>query len=193
MLFVLASYPVLGAGLKYIDEAFDENRFSKKLAYILAPLLGIFWAYCMVVSPVSASILLAIVLGVLLKGKIDNLAHLAGLGVIFAIIFIAGVQLLYIPLAIFTIAALLDEIGNDYVDKKGYLLSKNIFKKIAGHYFDQRWMTKVAILAVALIGMVPIYFFIAMLFFDGAYLLVRWVSDYRYSKKTREAELPDIC
>ena len=115
MYFFLASYPILGAGLKYIDEAFDEHRFNVKIAYILAPILGVLWAYSMVVNAVSATILLAILLGVILKGKIDNLAHVAGLGVIFIIVILAGVNLLIIPLIVFTLAALFDEVGNDLI------------------------------------------------------------------------------
>ena len=60
MYFFLLSYPVLGAGLKYIDDAFDEKIFSKKYALILAPLLAILWAYTMYIDSFSATILLAI-------------------------------------------------------------------------------------------------------------------------------------
>jgi len=186
MYFFLASYPILGAGLKYIDEAFDEHRFNIKIAYILAPILGVLWAYSMVVNAVSATILLAILLGVILKGKIDNLAHVAGLGVIFTIVFLAGINLLVIPLIVFTLAALFDEVGNDYIEKHSYLNSSSIFKKIAGYFFDQRWLTKVAVLAIAIIGIIPLYFFVAMLFFDGAYLLVRGISNSKYRKVTVE-------
>jgi len=186
MYFFLASYPILGAGLKYIDEAFDEHRFNIKIAYILAPILGLLWAYSMIINSVSATILLAILLGVLLKGKIDNLAHVAGLGVIFVIVLLAGINLLFIPLIVFTLAALFDEVGNDYIEKNSYLNSTNISKKIIGYFFDQRWLTKVAILAIAVIGLIPLYFFVAMLFFDGAYLLVRGISNSKFSRATVE-------
>ena len=186
MYFFLASYPILGAGLKYIDEAFDEHRFNVKIAYILAPILGTLWAYSMIINAVSATILLAILLGVILKGKIDNYAHIAGLGVIFGIVVLAGINILLVPLIIFTLAALFDEVGNDYIEKKAYLNSSTIVKKIIGYFFDQRWLTKVAILGIALIGLIPLYFFVAMLFFDGAYLLVRGVSNSKYGRATAE-------
>lgn len=188
MYFFLASYPILGAGLKYIDEAFDEHRFNVKIAYILAPILGVLWAYSMVVNAVSATILLAILLGVILKGKIDNLAHVAGLGVIFIIVILAGVNLLIIPLIVFTLAALFDEVGNDLIEKKGYLNSNSYLQKFVGYFFDQRWLTKVAVLAIAIIGIIPLYFFIAMLFFDGAYLIVRGISHSKYGRATVEEE-----
>ena len=188
MYFFLASYPILGAGLKYIDEAFDEHRFNVKIAYILAPLLGVLWAYSMVVNAVSATILLAILLGVILKGKIDNLAHVAGLGVIFVIVILAGVNLLIIPLIVFTLAALFDEVGNDLIEKKGFLNSNSYLQKFVGYFFDQRWLTKVVVLAIAIIGIIPLYFFVAMLFFDGAYLIVRGISHSKYGRATVEEE-----
>lgn len=179
MYFFLASYPILGAGLKYIDEAFDEHRFNIKIAYILAPILGVLWAYSMIINSVSATILLAILLGVILKGKIDNYAHLAGLGIIFGIIIIVGVELLIIPLIVLTLAALFDEVGNDFIEKEKYLHSNNYSKKFIGFFFDQRWLTKVAVLSIAIIGVIPLYFFLAMILFDGAYLLMRGYSRSR--------------
>ena len=180
MYFFLASYPILGAGLKYIDEAFDEHRYNKKIAYLLAPFLGVLWAYTMLIHPASATILLAIVLGVLLKGKIDNYAHLLGLLMIFMIIIVTGVHILILPLIVLTLAALFDEVGNDFIDKKHFLESNHIGKKLFGYFFDQRWLTKVTILGLGLINIIPLYFFLALLFFDGAYIMVRW-----YSNRTR--------
>ena len=181
MYFFLLSYPILGAGIKFIDEAFDEKTFSKKIALILAPILGVLWAYTMLIDAVSATILLAILCAVFFKGKIDNYAHLAGLLVILGIIFLAGVEFLILPLIVLALSALLDEVGNDYIDKKKYLSSNRFYKKFAGYFFDQRWLTKVAILGIAIIGVFPLYFFLAMVLFDGAYLIVR-----SYGYKSRQ-------
>jgi len=177
MYFFLLSYPILGAGIKFIDDAFDEKRFNVNIAYILAPILGVLWAYSMVINSASATILLAILLGVLLKGKIDNYAHLAGIGIIFAILIISGVNILIIPLIILTLSAIFDEVGNDFIDKHKYLNSNKILQKFIGYFFDQRWLTKVAVLSIAVIGIIPLYFFLAMILFDGAYLLVRGISN----------------
>lgn len=178
--FFLLSYAILGAGIKYIDEAFDEKTFNKKIALIVAPLLGVLWAYTMLINPVSATILLAIIFGIFIKGKIDNLAHLIGLSVILLIVFLAGVELLIPVLIVLATAALLDEIGNDLVDRYGEKLDeKKAWYKIIATFFDQRWMLKIAILGLALLGVISIYFFLAMLLFDEAYLLVRWYSQIR--------------
>jgi len=177
MYFFLLSYPVLGAGLKYIDDAFDEKIFSKKIALVIAPFLALLWAYTMMIDVFSATILLAILIGVFLRGKIDNRAHFIGLAVIIAIIALMGVDLLFLPLVFIAAAAFLDEVGNDVIDYNKGRIDHNLFRnKILVYFFDQRWCTKIAILYAILIGAIPIYFFLAMLLFDGAYLTVRLYS-----------------
>jgi hypothetical protein len=180
MYFFLVSFLLLGAGLKYIDDAFDEKVFNKKLALVLAPFLGILWAYTMIIDQFSATILLAILLGVLAKGKIDNYAHLIGLAVIMLVLIFAGVNLLFLPLIFIATAAFLDELGNDIIDKnKDYFDDNKFLHKITLYFFDQRWLTKITVLYVVLIGLFPIYFFLAILLFDGAYLTVRLYTKSR--------------
>jgi hypothetical protein len=194
MYFFLVAYTLLGAGLKYIDDAFDEKIFNKKIAYAVAPLLGILGAYTMMIDAVSATILLAVVLGVLLKGKVDNYAFLSALLVTVSILILAGVQLLILPLIVLTLAALFDEVGNDIIDKKNYLNGEKRWQQCIGYFFDQRWVMKVVILSLAVVNIVPFYFFAAMFLFDGAYLGVRWYSHIRLqtSKKVRRDEKQGI-
>jgi len=174
MYFYLISYPVLGAGLKYIDDAFDEKTYSRKIALVIAPLLGMLWAYTMTTDPFSATILSAILIGVFLRGKIDNYAHIIGLFIIICSIILIGINLFFLPLVLLATAAFLDEVGNDVVDYNQENIDKNNFWHMSMvHFFDQRWLTKIAILYVVLIGLFPFYFFFAMLLFDGAYLAVR--------------------
>ena len=116
MYFFLLIYALLGAGIKYIDAAYDEKTVNKKIAFIIAPVLGILWAYTMLISIYSATILLAILLGVLLKKKIDNYAFLLGFFIILVIIIPFGIELMILPLIFLTTAAVLDELGNDITD-----------------------------------------------------------------------------
>jgi len=184
--FFLLSFGILGAGIKFIDAAYDDKVFSKKMALGIAPFLGVLWAYTMLIDPVAATILLAVLLGVLLKGKIDNLAHLAGLLIIFAIIFLAGVQLMIVPLIVLSVSALMDEVGNDFVDGKKKGLNMNrLSHKFVVSFFDQRWVLKVVILILSLAGVLPLLFFLAMILFDYAYLGVR-----EYSKIRQGIRLP---
>ena len=185
MYFFLLAYPLLGAGIKFIDAAFDEKTFSKKLAVIIAPLLGVLWAYTMFINSVSATILLAVVVGVFVTGKIDNYAHLIGMLSIFLILLFIGVELMVIPLIFLILAGTLDEIGNDRIDKKKNHLDKNKFShKFAIIFFEHRWTLKVAILIMAIVGVIPFYFFLAMIFFDYAYITVRVCSDIKQDKSS---------
>jgi hypothetical protein len=64
--------------------------------------------------------------------------------------------------------------GNDIIDKNKENFEDNKFlHKITLYFFDQRWLTKITVLYVVLIGLFPLYFFLAILLFDGAYLTVR--------------------
>ncbi len=175
--YFLISYPLLGAGLKYIDDAFDEKTFNKKIALVLAPIIGLLWAYTMIINQVSATILLSVIIGVFLKGKIDNRAHIFGFVIISVIIIFVGIHLLVLPLLMLIAAVILDEVGNDVIDyNKEYFNEKRFFQKGFISFFDQRWLTKLSVLYIVLLGVFPWYFFLALLLFDGAYLVVRMYS-----------------
>jgi len=181
--FLLLSYSVLGAGLKYIDDAFDEKSFSKRKGLLLAPLLGCLWAITMLVNPYSATLLLAIVLGVLLKGKIDNLAHLLGLVSILVIIIIVRVELLVLPLIFLTAAGVIDEVGNDVLGANPSNPSGDKFRyRFASYFFGRRYFLKVALLYLILIGCFPLEFLLALISFDEAYLTI---DLYSKSKKLK--------
>jgi len=83
-------------------------------------------------------------------------------------------------------AALLDEVGNDFVDKrKNKLDLKRFSHRFVVSFFDQRWVLKVVILILGLIGIIPLVFFLAMFSFDYAYLGVSL-----YSKTKQNIKLP---
>lgn len=119
-LFLIPSFYALGALVKFVDDAFDEGTFSRRVAYVVAPLTAVYWAYVMTASETTSVLLTAIVIGVLVKGKIDNKAFIGAVATIFIVFSIlgswdfAGNQwklLLFVSLA-----GVLDEVVNDYVD-----------------------------------------------------------------------------
>lgn len=183
MYFFLLSYSILGAGIKFIDAAYDEKTFNKKLALLLAPFLGGLWAYTMFINPFSATILFSILLGVILKGKIDNIAHFSGVIIIIPIILILGIELLFIPLLFLAAAALLDELGNDCVGDSFDTVNNNPVSRFFVYFFDHRWLLKIAVLFLSVIGTIPVHFFFAMIFFDYSYLTVRYFSEVKQGKR----------
>ena len=169
----LLTYTILGGGIKYIDDAFDRDIFSKKTAYILSPILAIIGVYCMIINPVSATILLAILAGVLIKGKIDNLAFISAFILVILLSVGLGIEFLIIPLILLSAAAMIDEVGNDFIDSiKDRLDKEKITNKFAIYFFGHRWVLKIAILFLVIANIVPLYFFFAMVLFDYTYVAV---------------------
>ena len=187
MNFFLLSYAILGGGIKYIDAAFDEKVFSKKIALVVAPLLGILWVYTMFANEISTTILLAVIFAVLIKGKIDNRAHIIGLVTIaifsvFAIFFIDGSGLMMLPLMLLTSAGIIDEVGNDVIDyNKKFLNNRRFRYRFSLYFFGRRYLMKAAILYLVLFGIFPLYFLLAFIFFDEAYIMTDIYSQSRQS------------
>ncbi|MBU1197986.1 hypothetical protein KJ765_05775 [Candidatus Micrarchaeota archaeon] len=175
LIFVLA-YAFLGGGIKYIDQVFDEKIFNRKAAFILSILAGLIMGYLIAMDPPSATIFIAIVLGVAITKKIDNIAFYLGvLLVLAAPLFFRLSQTGTIALDMFsifflTVAALIDEWGNDEVDRWNRV--NGVVKK----FFYYRFTMKIMMAALVLTGTFEMIYLIAFLAFDGAYGFVDWYS-----------------
>lgn len=178
MYFFLLSYLILGAGLKYIDDAFDEKTFDKKKAIVLSPIIAVLGTYTMLINTVSATILLAVVVGVLLRGKIDNRAHLFAFFTFFVIFVLLGAaQILVLPLVLLAATAILDEVGNDVIDYDAVYAKNGKFRyRFALYFFGRRYLMKVGLLYIILLGIFPLYFLVAFILFDEAYIVVSLYS-----------------
>ncbi len=168
--FFLIGYMILGGGIKYIDDAFDEKTFSKVKAITLAPVVAIAWIFLMYMSVASATILGAIFLAVLFRNKVDNIGfHVGALAIVSglaALYFLKVVNFDWGPLVFLTISGVLDEVGNDYVDKHPEVIKPVYF------FFEYRFVMKLAVLLLVLWGYFGFEYFIAFLGFDIAYASV---------------------
>lgn len=183
MMFFLIAYSLLGAGIKYVDDAFDRKTFSKAIAIGIMPLLVAIGVYSMVIDVFSATILLAILGGVLLKFKVDNIAFIFGFIITIVLSIALGVQFLLLPLIMLIGAAILDEVGNDYIDSiREKLDMKNPLHVFAKYFLGHRWIMKTAILSLALINILPLFFFFAMILFDYSYLAIDAYSNIKLEK-----------
>jgi hypothetical protein len=176
-IFFVISFFLLGLLVKFIDDSFDEKAYPRKLALILAPITAIFWAYIMSLNSTAGLLLTAIIIGVFVKGKIDNVAFvIAVFSVYFAYFFMGDWKFLIDPtllliLIIISIAGIIDEIGNDYIDKNN--IYKNGFHgKLMYFFFEYRFFMKIIVFLFALSGFYSIIFFIAFFFWDFGYELV---------------------
>ena len=175
---IILVFAIIGAGLKYIDDAFDEDKFSKKIAVLIAPIIVILACILAIKDTASRTILFSILLSVLIGGKVDNL--------IFKVSSIAFLLLLTLPsfylygtmnffwiaLIIITITGIIDEKGNDYVDE-------NKTNKLIHFFFEHRFSMKIGMLTVCVFQFLGWFYLFAFLAFDGAYESIR-IYGYLY-------------
>ncbi|MDO8647833.1 MAG: hypothetical protein Q7R70_05485 [Candidatus Diapherotrites archaeon] len=176
----IALFALLGFLIKFIDDAFDEGVFNKKVAVVLAPIAGILWALAMMATPISATILAAIMIGVLISGKLDNLAFwVVGVSIVAVLFFFGIPEFLLIPLVVLVIAAFLDELGNDFFDKLGI---EDAVHPIIYYFFYYRLTLKLVLAYFVFFQGFSIIYLIALLAFSAAYYALGMYS----SKATKK-------
>jgi hypothetical protein len=169
-LMIILAFSIIGAGLKYIDDAFDEGTFSKKKAIMVAPVIVLIWIVLSLYDPISATILFSIFLAVLLTGKIDNsIFMMCSIAIIAILLLTQMLTLLWIPLFLMTLAGIIDEKGNDYVD---YHESS----KLIQFFFTYRCCMKVGVLSLCIVIFIPWLYLFAFLAHDVSYELVRRIG-----------------
>jgi hypothetical protein len=137
-------YAFSGFFMKLSDDAYDKKK-NIFLAIIAGILCGLFIGYLAVTSADAACIFIAILIGTMLSLKIDSLNHIAALILFVLIIVYIGIPTIgIITLLICSIAAFLDEIGND---------NRFIKNKMLKLFFEYRFTLKIAVLMFALLGL----------------------------------------
>lgn len=185
MLLEAALYALSGFFMKFSDDSMD-----KKNNHILGVISGIICVigigYLSVTFSDAATIFLAILMGTLLSAKVDKLGHMTTLIVFVAILFIWGIPSIgIITLALCTVAAWVDEVGNDRKSLKQI--------KILEIFFQYRCALKIMVLILCLLGGLQItskvtglnFFqpitFIYFILFDLAYELAGLKFDSTYN------------
>ena len=106
-------YALSGFFMKLSDDAYDRKK-NILLAIFAGILCGVFVGYLAVTSADAACIFIAIVVGTLLSLKVDSLNHVAALVLFILIIVYIGIPSIgIVTLIICSIAAFIDEVGND--------------------------------------------------------------------------------
>lgn len=170
-ILIIAIFTVIGAGLKYIDNAFDEEQFNKKIAIAIVPMLLIAWIYLSFYDNISATIMFAILFAVLLTGKVDNSVFLFS-SVVLVLALALIVTLIWLPLIIMVIMGIIDEKGNDYVDT-------HVTTKIWKFFFMHRFCMKICVFGLCLFSIFPWLYLMAFLAFDLSYEGVACISESR--------------
>ncbi|MFZ0442455.1 MAG: hypothetical protein WAL81_07465 [Methanobacterium sp.] len=136
-------YALSGLFMKLSDDAYDKKK-NIVLAILAGILCGSFIGYLAVTSADAACIFIAILIGTILSLKVDSLNHIAALILFVLIVIYIGIPTIGIlTLFICSIAAFLDEVGND---------NKLIKNRKLKMFFEYRFALKVAVLLFAILG-----------------------------------------
>ena len=175
MSFIIFSFAIIGAGIKYIDDTLDENSIDKKAIFIAAILL-IIWSAVSLADPYASTILFSILIGVILSGKADNFIFIFG-SVLLLILHITITEV-NVTVALFLGAlAAIDEAGNDFSEKQIQSKAKELLLR-------HRFALKTGVLLMYFIGVFPLLYVIAMVFFDVFYDITGWLMN-RWIKKRK--------
>ena len=137
-------YSLSGFLMKLSDDAYDKKK-NIKIAVFAGIFCGLFIGYLAVTSADAACIFIAILIGTLLSLKVDSLNHIAALLLFVLIIVYIGIPSIGIVTLLFcSIAAFLDEIGND----NKWIKNKNLIK-----FFEYRFSLKITVMIFALLGL----------------------------------------
>jgi len=199
-IFLALSYTLLGSGMKYADQAFDIDVFSKKAATFMAIPGAILMGVLMALDASSATIFFAIVLGLALTRKVDNIAFYVGLFLLILtpIIFSKYINIQWFPFVLLLVACLGDEFTNDWSDHKirkrnidetmGVENHISLKQQIMETLFQHRIIMKTMMLILVVLGAFKLIYLIAFLAFDTAYKMVE-IYSFQLKKYDLEPQL----
>lgn len=202
-ILILAGYALLGAGIKYIDQAYDLGIFSKRTANIIAIFSGLLMGSLIISDTTSATIFLGMFIALAVTHKIDNIAFYIGTAIILLMpfLFYNIMKIEWLPFGIIIFSGISDEVGNTWADKRvkiklvkeaiGKIYPMGKFQyRLAERFFMHRFAMKVAILFLAVLGLFSYLYFFAFLLFDLMYLLV---EKYSFSIKIYNINKPMVA
>jgi len=166
---LIIAFAIIGAGLKYIDCAFDEDVFNKRIAIAIVPVILVVWIYISILDAFAATILFAVLYAVLLSGKVDNVAFLMS-AVVLLLILTIMINIIWLPLVALTLFGIMDEKGHDYIDTHRV---NNIYI----YLFKYRLCMKLCLFCLCACSVFPWIYVIAFLVFDISYETVGFYSN----------------
>ncbi|MBI5681312.1 MAG: hypothetical protein HZC47_10490 [Methanobacterium sp.] len=136
--------------MKISDDMHDKKN-NKLLGMLAGILCGLFLGYLVTISVDAAYIFFGVFIGTFLAKKINCINHIVTAVIFLIVAFLIGFPTIgIITLAICTIAAFVDEIGND--NPKFY---KNRFLKT---FFEYRFALKTVIFILAIFGLINSFY-----------------------------------
>ncbi|MHA2385602.1 MAG: hypothetical protein ACXAEE_05275 [Candidatus Thorarchaeota archaeon] len=177
LLYYIA-YSLAGLTLKLGDDLLDElNR--PNVAVVPLALSGVLFGLIMTLSEWDLVLLGAIVIGVLMSGKVNKPQFLVGFIMIGTLLFLVGVPAIsdgfsrFILLLALLLAAIIDERGNEWADRDE--------KPVISYFFEYRFSLKVTVLLLSLIWPAFLLAALGLWLFDFGYEIAgfsvrRWTT-----------------
>jgi hypothetical protein len=165
-LLYYAAYFLSGLTLKLGDDLLDVLNRPKAAIGPLA-LSGLLFGLIMTLSEWDLVLMGAIVIGVLLSGKVNKPQFLVGFIMIGASLLLVGIPAIsdgigrFILLLVLLLAAIADERGNEWADKDE--------KQVAAYFFEYRFTLKVAVILLSIIWPPFLVVAVGLWLFDFGY------------------------
>ncbi|MFA5312071.1 MAG: hypothetical protein WC375_01990 [Methanomassiliicoccales archaeon] len=171
------SFIALGILIKYGDQSYDSNCFSRRASNLLSVPCGLWMGGLIFFDPDTATIFIGMLLALLVASKYDNVAFKLG----FAIAFIVSVMAIInnpsdvsiVGIIVVFIAAFVDELISDMADSRNK--SGGIWTLI-----KERPVLKLTVLALCATSILSSYmYFFAFLGFDLGYSFIARYAEWR--------------
>lgn len=144
-------YPLSGFFMKISDDMHDK-RNNRILGILAGILCGLFIGYLVTVNVDAAYIFFGVFIGTFLSKKVNCVNHIVTAIIFLIIVFLLGFPAIgIVTLAICSIAAFIDEIGND--NEKIYRKSK-----LLETFFEYRFTLKTVIFVLAVFGILSSFY-----------------------------------
>ncbi|MDF1538726.1 MAG: hypothetical protein P1Q69_07470 [Candidatus Thorarchaeota archaeon] len=169
----LFAYLMAGLSLKFGDDLLDEID-SPSLAWFPLGASGILFGLLMALSEWDLVLLTAIVIGVLLSGKVNRQQYIIGFIAIGAILLFFGLPAITDILSWFALlfmlfmASVLDEKGNDWTDSNA--------NPNAALLFEYRFVLKISALLLAIPWPGFLATAVGLWLFDTGYEIAGWLT-----------------
>jgi hypothetical protein len=163
----LALFFVVGFFARFTD-VFERDKRYAHFTLISGVAYGFGGGVLAAASPALASVVFGIVIGVMLAGKVDSRQHHVAVGVLLLIALLLNTAPLFLPLACFTAASLIDEdlheiVGSQKKRRRGASLVETIL--------GSRVLVEVAAIVLGLLTGRWIYFACVLAFDAGCYFV----------------------
>lgn len=184
-LALIASYALIGAGIKYLDQQTDLATTHKMGSWLLTLSLGLLVNIWSLFDAFTAILAIALVFGLLGARKIDNIYF-----IVLAIISlpVCLITLLQLNLFLFTLPVLLTLILPVILDELLHSLAPRVHYSALQSILRHRPLLKIVVLVLPFFGLLTFVHTIAFWSFDIAYDLVNYLL--RASNPVKEEAYP---